>query len=155
MAKKTIKIKDYSKINEEYIASAAITPGHLVELDTATKVKVHASAGETVLPMIALEDELQGKSITDAYSANTPVQVWIPNRGDIAYMLVKDGENISVGDFLESGANGTVQKYTAQVETSGADTFFPNNVVGVALEAVDMSGSSAEDPSGRIQVRII
>ena len=161
MAKKTIKIKDYLHINEEYNAAGAITPGHLLELASATTVKVHASAGESVLPMIALEDELQGKTISDAYASAAPVQVWIPQRGDIANMLLKNGENVSVGDFLESAGDGTLQKYTAQTESLGADssgninTFYPANIVGVAIEAVDISDSSGADPTGRLPVRII
>ncbi len=160
MAKRTIKIKDYLKVNVEYIASAAITPGHLLELASATTVKVHANAGQNVLPMIALEDELQGNAITDAYAAADRVQCWIPQRGDVAYMILKNGENVSAGDFLESAGDGTLQKHTPDTESLGADssgnitTIYTNQIVGIALEAVDMSDSSAADPTGRIKVLI-
>ena len=78
MAFNTIKLKKYSDVIEEMIADAAIYPGMVVEMDSAAKVKVHATAGGNVVPvMVALEDELQGKGIDDAYATNDKVQVWI------------------------------------------------------------------------------
>ena len=76
MAYNTIKVKKYSDVIEEYSASAAITPGHLIELASATTVKVHATAGGNVLPMFALENELEGEDIDDAFAANDKVQCW-------------------------------------------------------------------------------
>lgn len=155
MAKNTIKLKKYTDVIEEFVANAAITPGHLVEVMSTGKVRVHATAGGNVLPMFALEDELQGKGIDDAYAANAPVQVWIPNRGDIVNCLLKDGQNVAIGDFLESAGDGTVQKHTADVtDSDDATTVLGNQIIGVAVTAVNMSGSSAADPSPRIAVRI-
>ena len=151
MAKNTIKLKKYTDVIEEFVANAAITPGHLVEVMSTGKVRVHATAGGNVLPMFALEDELQGKGIDDAYAANAPVQVWIPNRGDIVNCLLKDGQNVAIGDFLESAGNGKLQKHVA--DSTG--DIYTQSIVAQAIEAVDMSGSSGEDPDGRIQVRIV
>lgn len=143
MSKKTIKIKKYSDVIEELVANAAITPGHLVEVMSTGKVRRHASAGGNTLPMFALEDEMQGRGITTAFAEDEPVQVWIPYRGDMVYAILKDGEDVDVGDFLESAGDGTLQEYTSGV------------IVGQVVEAVDMSGSSGADPDGRIIVRIV
>lgn len=166
MAKNTIVLKNYSYIREEYTAAAAITPGHLVEMTSAGKVQVHANAGQNMIPMFALEDELQGNGIDDAYSSDDPVQVWIPGRGDQVYAVLADGEDVAKGDLLESAGDGTLQKHTPDTETLGVDSsanvasIYTNQIVGEALEALDLSGSSGEESSGalgynkRIKVRI-
>jgi len=150
MAKNTIKVKNYASVREEMVAVGAITPGHLVEIDSAGEVQVHSTAGGNVLPMFALEDELQGKKITDAYVADDKVQVWIPGRGDVVYALLKDGETAVIGSWLESAGDGTLQVHAA--DSTG--DYLPLQIVGQAIEAVDMSVSSGADPTGRIQVRI-
>ena len=156
----SVIIKCESNITEELTAYAAITPGHLVELypTTAGYVRMHSTASGNVLPMFALEDESQGKGIDDAYAASDKVQVWIPTRGDIVNALLADGQNIAIGDFLESAGNGSLQKYVADVDSSAdITTIYGNAIVGQATEAVDLSGSSGLHPvSGlRIKVRII
>lgn len=156
MAKNTIKIKKYSDVVEELVANAIITPGHLVEVMSTGKARVHATAGGNALPMFALEDEMQGNGIDTDYAADAPVQVWIPYRGDMVYALLKDGQNVAVGDFLESAGDGTLQKHVADLaDSDDAITVLSNQIIGVAVEAVDMSDSTGADPDGRIIVRII
>jgi len=159
----TIKVKKYSDIIEEYAAVAAITPGMLVELTSAGKVQKHSTAGGNAIPMIALEDELQGKGIADAYIANDQVQVWVSGRGDVALMLLNDGQNVAIGDLLMSAGNGMVTKYVAESWESNdaqqANTLYPNLIIGQALEAQDLSTlegseSSLEENSQYIKVRI-
>ena len=153
MAKNTIKLKNYSKVHEEYVAVAAITPGMLVEYTSAGKVQKHSSAGQNMIPMFALEDELQGKGIDDNYAADAPVQVWVAGRGDQVYALLKDGENVAIGDLLESAGDGYLQKHVADIE-SGGDYIYTNQIVGEAIEALDLSSSSGAEPTQRLQIRI-
>ena len=166
MAKNTVILKDYLKIREEYEAAAAITPGYLIEMTSAGKVQAHSSAGQNMIHMFALEDELQGNGISDAYSSGDQVQCWIPQRGDQVYALLDDGESVTKGDFLESAGNGNLQKYTADTEAIGVnssgnvESIYTNQIVGIALETVDLSGSSGEESSAlqgdqRIKVRIV
>ena len=110
MAKNTVILKDYLKIREEYEAAAAITPGYLIEMTSAGKVQAHSSAGQNMIHMFAIEDELQGNGISDAYSSGDQVQCWFPLRGDQVYALLEDGESVTKGDFLESAGNGNLQK---------------------------------------------
>lgn len=157
MAKNTIKLKNYSDVMEEYVATAyTITPGHLVQLENTGKIQKHGNAAQNVLPpMFACEDELQGKSIDDAYVASSRVQVWIPYRGDQVYALLADGQNVVIGDALESAGDGTLQKHVADVDASNdSTTIYGNVIVGVALEAVDLT-ASANTTAGRIMIRII
>jgi len=162
MARRTIKVTNYSDIMEEYDAVAAITPGMLLELTSAGKVQAHSSAGQNLLHMFACEDELQGKSIDDNYAADDKVQVWVPGRGDQVDAILVDGQNVAIGDFLESNGDGKLKKHTIDGSASGEpDPVYSNQIVGVALEAVDLSDSSGGESSGdlgydkRIKVRII
>lgn len=155
MAKNTIKLKKYSNVIEEWIANAAITPGMLVQLMSTGKVRAHATANGNAIPMFALEDELQGKGIDDAYAAADPVQVWIPTRGDRVYALLSDGENVVIGDFLASNGDGYLQKFVGG--DSNANEELPLEIVAMALEAIDRSTSSGGDTNttGRIAVMVV
>jgi hypothetical protein len=150
ITKKTIKLKCYNNIFNEKVAAGAITPGHLVYLTSAGKVAVHNVAGGNAMPFFAFEDEYQGKGINDAFAADDPVQVWTAGRGDEVFAILKNGENAAIGSFLESAGNGELQVHV--VDSTG--DYFHKAIVAMALEAVDMSGSSAVDPSGRIKVVI-
>lgn len=171
MAKKTIKIKKYSDVIEELTATAvAITPGMLVEAtSTEETCQAHSAESGNVLPMFAVEDEMQGKGIGDNYAASAKIQVWIPGRGDIVLAIIEDGTTIAIGDFLESNGAGLLQKYVADKASWASDggpegsiTVYPNAIVGQAVEAVAVGAASSENSSEsplalgrRIQVRII
>lgn len=158
MNKNTIILKNYLNVREEFVANAAITPGHLIEVMSTGKVRKHASAGQNALIMFALEDELQGKGIDDDYAADAMVQCWIPQRGDIVYALLKDGQNIAIGDFLESAGDGTLQKHVPDVDSAAdVETIYGLQIIGQAIEAIDLSGSSGTHPDSgyRIAIRIV
>jgi hypothetical protein len=132
-------------------AAGTILPGYLVYMTNAAAdtVAIHATASGNVCPvMVAVEDSLQGKGITDLYTSGAQVQCEILLPGDVFYGMVADGQNIAKGDLLESAGAGTLQKYTA--DSTGI--YYPKQIVGQALEAVDMSSSAGADPSGRICV---
>lgn len=151
MAKQTIKLKKYADIVNEYNAAAAITPGMLIELTSAGTVQANSAAGLACQKQFALEDELQGKTIADAYAVGAPVQCWNTIPGEEVYAWLADGEDVAIGDKLVSDGAG---KLKAMTEDSSA-AVVEETPIAIALEAVDMSGSSGADPSGRIKVRII
>jgi len=151
MAYKRIIIKGEGVRNER-VANAAITPGMLVELMSTGKVRAHANAGQPAQKSFAVEDDLQGNAISDAYAADALVQYDIMRPGDVVYAFLKNGENAVIGSLLESAGNGELQVYTAD---SAGIVEYPNSIVGQAIEAVDMSDSSAADPAGRILVEIL
>lgn len=162
---KSVIVKCFTYVREEFAANAAITPGMLVEVMSTGKVRAHASAGQNTERSFAIEDELQGKGIDDDYSADNRVQVQYLRAGDIVNAILKDGENIAIGDLLESAGDGTLQKHTADTiglssAEAGSLTVYPEQIVGEAIEALDLSGSSGEESSGlqtnpRLQVRIV
>jgi len=144
MAKNTIKLKKYSDVIEEFVAGVAIIPGMLVTLNADGKVIPHNLDGGNAIPMFALEDELQGKTIEDEYAIGNPVQVWVAGRGDIVYALANSGVTINVGDFLVSAGDGTLKPagsgttLSVNVAVSGADVAFSALGLDLALSGVNL-----------------
>ena len=172
MSYNTIKIKKYSDVVEEITSTAvAINPGMLIELTSAGLVQAHSNAGRNALQMFALEDEMQGNGIDTAYAVSVPVQVWIPGRGDQVYGILADGENAAIGDFLESNGDGYLKVHVPDVVIGGSSlesvtdaNVYTNQIVGVCLEAANLSGSSGAGSESsvaliaynrRIKVRVI
>jgi len=163
MAYNTIKVKKYSDVIEEYVAAAAITPGMLVEVVAgAETIQAHSTSGGNTLPMFALEDEMQGNDINDDYAAADPVQVWIPYRGDMVYVLLRDEENIAIGDWVMSDGEGKVREFSVTAgDSAEAEYMYP--IVGQAVEAKDLSTlpEGSESSAGgdyynpRILIRIL
>lgn len=147
----TIKLKKYSDVIEEYTAGGTIYPGMLLLMSAADTVVAHSDdAPVNCLPMFALEDELQGKDINDPYVSGDPVQCWIPYRGDEVYAILEDGAHVEIGGFVESNGAGMLQAYSS------------GHALGIALEHLDLSGSSGEEESSapwgyakRIKIKIL
>lgn len=143
-------------------ANAELYPGHLLERMSTDKVRKHStSEGTCALPMFAIEDENQGNGIDDAYAADDRVVCWIPQRGDQVYAVLADGENVAIGDYLESNGDGTLKEYDASGQDSDADPIALNRIVAQADEALNLSDSSGAESSGtlgydkRIKVTIV
>jgi hypothetical protein len=140
--------------------AAAILPGMILErTSTANRVQAQSTSGGNATPMVALEDSLKGNGIDDAYlaTAGTPVQVWYPRRGDEGHCILVDGQNVSIGDYLECDGTGRLQVHTADVDAShdsddadAATTIYTSQIVAIALEAKDLSDSSGAEDSGSL-----
>ena len=151
MAKQTIKLKKYNDIINEYEAGTAITPGMLIARASDGDVDPQNVAGGVCEKMFALEDELQGKTIDTAYAAGDPVQCWNATPGEEVFAWLLNGEDVAIGEVLVAGGAGTLKAATADSSAVVTEEY----PIAVALEAVDMSGSSGVDPTGRIKVRIL
>ena len=148
--KHTIKVVKYSDVIKELEAYAAITPGKLLERVNDATIKAHSDKDGPVAPIIfALEDELQGKNIDEAYADGDRVQAWYPQRGDVVYALLAEDQNIAIADKMVSAGDGTLKK--RDPESGGENT---QCIVAVAIEAIDRTGSSGEDEGTRILVEI-
>lgn len=152
MAYNTIILKG-DPVRGEGKANAAITPGQLIERMSTGNLRRHAGAGQNAQRMFALEDELQGNEIGDNYAANAIAQYGIFSAGMEVYALLANGETAVIGSLLESNGDGDLRVHTA--DSAGA-VEYPEAIVALAREALDMSGSSGEDPtSRRIRVEVI
>ena len=155
MAKNTISVKTYNNNREEFVANAAITPGHLVEVMSTGKLRVHATQTGNVGPKrFALEDDIQGNGVGDAYSANNKVQTKVFLPGEKVLARLADGTSYAIGDLLESAGDGTLQKFTLD---TGSDigSLYTQNLVGIMREALDLSSSSGADTTYLAVVEII
>lgn len=154
MAYNTITVRCHTVVREEAVAAGTVTPGMLVERTSADKFQAHSSAGGMHNATFAVEDDIQGDGIDTNYATsgdNTRVQANIFRRGDLVYALLADGENAAIGDKLVSNGNGYLKEATP--DSSGVAV--EEHLVAFAREALDMSGSSAVDPSSqRILVEI-
>ena len=145
MAFKTIKIKG-DPIIDEIKSSGAITPGFLCDINSSNLLIVHGTAGGSAMLCLALEDELQGKTISDAWTSGDKVKVGFFKEGDEVYAYLLSGENVAIGARLESGGSG----YLREVDTDASvGDIKIGSIVARAMEAVDARGGAA-----RIHVRI-
>jgi hypothetical protein len=148
---KTIKLKKYLDVIIEKTAHETITPGMLLALNADDEVAVHAALGQEVVPVLfALEDELQGKEIDDTYASGQPVQVWVAQRGEVVFALLSTDQDVHIGDPLKSHGDGYLELYHL---TDSDATGHQNSIVGIALEAIDTSGSP-ESAVSRIRVMV-
>ncbi len=140
----TIKLKKYVDVINEYEAGDIIIPGQLVQVVSDGTVQPHGTAGGVAEKAFALEDELQGKGIDDAYAIGDRVQVMYARPGDEVHAFLKEGGSITVGEFLESAGDGSLQKYGTVTAT---ETLM---AIGVSLDTVVTAPAKA-----RIRIRII
>ena len=125
----------------ERVAAGTITPGMLVEVTTADKLQAQSTTSVAVLKAFALEDDMNGKEISDNYVADDYVQSAILCSGaEVLAFLAAGGTAVAIGNMLEAAGDGSLKKFSAGV------------VVAQALEALDNSGGGS---MARLKVRII
>lgn len=126
---------------KEGIASEAITPGHLVEFGGSNDLQKHSTAAGNARKAFAVENDLIGDGIDDAYAVDDQVQYNVFQTGDEVYALVAAAATaITKGAALESAGDGTVRIQTASAATADTER---DSVVAYALEAVDNSGGGS------------
>lgn len=118
-------------LREEKLAAAELYPGHLIEETSAGKFQKHSTAQGVAERIVAVEDALQGNTISTAYAADALVSANIETPGNQVQMFLKAGENVAIGAKLESAGDGTLQAVTT------------GTVIAVAVEAKDLSASGA------------
>jgi len=151
-----LKGREHQVVYIEATAGGTITPGHLVQIGSDGLVVVHAAAGGSAPGgMFALEDDAQGRGITDTYDSTTNknVLIGVCGRGAEVYAILTTSQTVAIGDALESAGNGTLRKHVAQT-TVGAQSpgvgARSGQIVGRAIDAVTTTASVA-----RIQVRVV
>lgn len=128
-------------IRKEGEASGAITPGHLVEFGGANDLQVQGTAGAFCRKAFAVENDLIGDGISDAYASGDTVQYGVFSAGTEVYALLAAGENVAKGAALVAAGDGSLQ--AASAAASGEST--PDEyVVAFAMEAVNNSAASTQ-----------
>lgn len=118
----------------EAVANAAINPGHFCRRRSDGKVEKQGTADVLIAPLIAIENEIFGKGVLDAYAAGDNVLlVHVEGGGVVNAKVAAAAPAIVIGDPISVAADGTVKKAASE---------------GVAIatteEAVDNSGGASE-----------
>ena len=132
MAYKTISVIADGAIAKEATASGSITPGMLIEKITSGSVRAHGSAGCDAQRAFAVEDDLQGKEISEAYSTGNKVLYKVFQRGNEVNARLTTSQTIGIGDMLESNGDGNLRKHASD---SAGVVEYPEGIVGIAMEA--------------------
>src|SRR5690606_28774722 len=106
--------------------------------DVAGTVSVHNVAGGATAPNFAVENDMVGKGITDAYATGDQVYYRTFAEGACVNALLASGQNVAANAPLQSAGNG----YLSAASTA-------DNVIGFAREAINASAAAA-----RIRVHI-
>jgi len=156
MARNVINVNDHDVLKREAVAAGAITPGMLIARATTGKVAVHTVANGVAQLRIALENQLFGKGIDDAYAADDRVPYMIARSGDEFNGLIAEGQNVAISYKLISAGNGLFQKASPTetkasivTGTSGAKNGITYTSVlygyegnGIEIKLVDPSGAN-------------
>lgn len=144
---KTILLKGEG-LYKEASAGGAITPGHLIDRNSAGAFVVHATAGGNALPMFAMENELAGDEITVAYASGDRVVAVIPERGAEVYALLPAAAAaVVIGDLLESNGDGTLRKLAAVADLTDSSTGTADGTiadVGAAFNQATLNNNFAD-----------
>ena len=130
-APKTIDLYGYCN-QHEAIADGTITPGMLVIRSSATEVAAHDVAGGPAQPSFAVEYDLTGRGIADAYASGDQVIFKTFTPGSGVYAWLAEDEVATAGAFLSSNGDGTLKVAEAE-----------ENIVAQALEALTATGADA------------
>lgn len=127
------------KVNE-HPAGVAITPGMLIDgyNDAGTyKYRPHNSADAAVQRRFALEQISLNKGVDYPYAIGDLVEAAIFEPGSTVWAIIPSGQNIVVGDKLQSNGDGRVKELST------------GQVIG---EALDGPGAVTEDTRIRMEV---
>ena len=127
--KKIIVLGEELCIRTEGIAAGAITPGHLVQ-GPSTDVVVHANATDTALKKFAVENEVVGGGIDDAYADNDTVLMASMPPGSIVYAIAGVG-GVTAEDWVDSLGDGRLGTVVTDAATDDTQR---GAIVGKAID---------------------
>ena len=125
----------------ELPASTTIYPGMLLEETSTGKLQPHSTAGGFGECIVAQEDALQGRIVTDTYAADEPVNAYIYRSGVISMALLLAGSNYTVGTKLISDGAGRLKPTTGS----------PTKHFATVITALDLSASRTANTLGQVR----
>ncbi len=139
---------------EAKVAGADVLPGMLVERTAAGHIahengcrRPHSTAGGIAQLSFAIEYDITGGTIRDAYTNGDNMMEALCRHGDVVYALLAVGQNVTVtggpGSYLSSAGDGSLR-----VAAAASD----DHIVAQAKEIVNNSAGSA---AARIRVEIM
>lgn len=139
-AHRTIVLKGKPR-PEEGKAGGTIRPGYLIKqtigsgnaTQSTNVLVVHATAAGAASRKFATEDALQGKTTDDTYANGDRLFYVEAAPGDEIAVVLAAGEDVAIGDALESAGNGKLRKFTNGV------------IIAEARASLDLSDTGAVD----------
>lgn len=123
--------------HEEYKAnSALIYPGFLLKVDSNNEVIPHDTEGGVAEALFAMEDALQGNTVSTIYADDAIVTCILPGKGSEVVAVIEAGQSIGVGDKLMSRGNGKLVEYRDLDSGSPANDEY---IIAIAMEAVPVN----------------
>lgn len=120
-------------IRKEGLAGQAITPGQLLEWFAGPdRLMLHSTSGGAAQAMFAVEEDIVGDEISDAYASGSTVQYVVARKGDEIFAYLASGQNVAKGTALMSNGSGQLTTRTST-----------NYVVAFAHEDKDATGGAA------------
>lgn len=149
---------EHRPITERHTGAANILPGYLVEVNSSNRVVVHSDEGEDAQPIFVLESPYAQNhalpAIDQAYANGDLARTVYAQPGDRIYAWLASGEDVEIGEALESAGDGTLQAHDpVEVTGTGPHTIPSRVIVGYAEEAVDASVGTSP-PDERIRIRV-
>jgi len=128
------------------IAAATITPGELLEVTGAKKVKPHSTASGVAQPLFLKEQDFIGEGISDSVASGDTVEYIYAQPGDEIYAFFKDGTNQATpASYLGSDGAGNLKVI---------DTTTPSSV-GPALVARSLETQATVAAATRLKVEVL
>lgn len=114
--------------DNEHIASGIITPGMLIEIvpdqaSAAPKYRFHTTSTEQVSIIVAGEQNWMNLGVDDDYADGDLVDAIYLKPGSIIWGLLASGQNISMGEKLQSAGDGTLKSATATTAAANVAKF--------------------------------
>lgn len=125
----------------ELPAASAVSPGMLCEETSTGKLQPHSTAGGFGEAIVAQEDALQGRTVSDNYATDEPVNAYIYRSGVISMALLLAGSNYTVGTKLISDGAGRLKPTTGT----------PTKHFATVITALDLSASGALNTLGQVR----
>lgn len=136
-------------IYEEYKAnSALIYPGFLIERDSNDEVAPHAPAGGAGEAMFAEEDAKQGRGVDTIYDDDSLVSCILPGKGSCVNAMIKDEQDINIGDALKSNGDGTLVLANLDESAHAVD----EHIIAYACVKIDLTGSNTSDSLWEVRI---
>ena len=139
LSKQMIPVKNFGGVvyHERNAAEAGIYPGMALEINSDDEYAIFSTEGGKGPLFVAIEDALQGKTVSDVYVVDYPVRAMQFRPGEEFHGLVADGQDITHGEMLTRNAAGL---FISAADSGDLDT----KAVAQALEDEDLSsGASA------------
>lgn len=110
----------------DYTASVPITPGMQIETfndSGVLKWRPQDAAADVQSRFFALEEMEWGKGVDDDYGVGDLVKAGHVHPGGTVWGLVPSGQDITIGDYLQSNGDGTFKEATATTAAANVARF--------------------------------